>query len=152
GLRVPTVGHGAGADRDLGLALAILEALAVEERTLLFASDPRPVRGLAGGESVKFGNLGHRSSLHLSSATRRYSSARSIPMDFLPNWNATRFVVPVPAKGSSTTPPSGQVDKIGILQRSSGYGAKCSARFWVSSGRMSQTSLGLLPRGWYLRK
>src|SRR5947199_294051 len=82
----------------------------------------------------------------------RYSLDISIPIDFLPNIRATRFVVPVPQNGSRTTPSIGQVARIGILHKSSGYGAKWSNRFCVSSGMMSHTSLGLLPFGWYIRK
>ena len=57
-----------------------------------------------------------------------YSLDRSIPTDFLPSSYATFIVVPVPLKGSRTRPFIGQVDFMGIMHNSSGYGAKCILR------------------------
>ena len=37
-----------------------------------------------------------------------------MPIDFLPAWDATSIVVPVPQNGSSTTPSRGQDAAIGI--------------------------------------
>src|SRR5262249_3840974 len=151
-------GHRTGANGDFRFTLAVLEAFPTEKRTPLSGRDDLPISRLKGRQSVQFSYLrrcssfAHRRSLHLSSANRRYSLDISIPTDLRPSQNATRFVVPVPANGSNTIPPSGHVARIGIRHKSSGYGAKWSFRFCVSSGRMSQTSLGLAPFGWYLRK
>ena len=65
-----------------------------------------------------------------SSGTQRsfaieiYSSAISIPIDFLLFSIATRHDVPVPTKGSNTIPFGGQVSMMGVLHKSAGYGAK----------------------------
>ena len=71
----------------------------------------------------------------------------SIPIDLCLSCAATKLVVPVPTNGSNTIPSGGQVNTIGVLTKSSGNGAKCNFRPWVSSGIICHTSEIMLPLG-----
>jgi len=120
-VRFLAVRNGACADGDFRLALSDFQALSVQERALLTGDRRRLVLiRINRRKTEQLCNLAHKSNMHLSFAIRMYSAEISIPTDFLPSWNATRLVVPLPVKGSSTIPLSGHVARIGILQRSSG--------------------------------
>lgn len=113
--------NGAGANRDFRKALSYFDALALEKWTGLLFRCLRPIDLGLSIVTEQLGDLRHRT--QRLSAMRMYSGETSIPTDLRPSMRATRIVVPVPQKGSSTTPAGGQVASMGILQRSSGYGA-----------------------------
>ena len=119
-LRICPIGDAASANRKVRSTLASFQAFPVEKRALLPFDNRRPTGFLLSRNPVEFGNLRHRRSRHRSRAAVRYSSETSIPMDLRPKVKATRLVVPVPLKGSSTTPSSGQVARMGSLHKSSG--------------------------------
>ena len=62
----------------------------------------------------------HNNDSQRSRASSIYSSDISIPMLFRPAIFAAYSVVPVPQNGSMTTPPGGQVAKMGMRHRSTG--------------------------------
>ena len=107
---------------DFWFALPDLDALAVEKRAPLAAENRVPLgtKLVQRRFTKKFEDVAHKSVALLSFAISRYSLERSMPTDFRPNALATDMVVPVPQKGSRTSPPTGEVARIGILQTSSG--------------------------------
>ena len=60
------------------------------------------------GQAEELHDAIHGSVALLCSAIARYSLARSMPTDFRPRILATDMVVPVPQKGSRTSPPTGR--------------------------------------------
>src|SRR5690348_4794389 len=146
--------YAASAYGNIRSALSYFDASSMEIWTdcLFYYNFPLRFQTQTYWHSIKLKYSGHKSLIHLSSASCKYSFERSMPTDFLSRFCATYIVVPVPQNGSRTIPSGGQVATIGILHKSAGYGAKCSVRFCVSSGKISHTSPGLLPSGWYTRK
>ena len=69
----PSVDHCASADGKVGLALPVLQTFSSEKRALLAFHDRLPFLRGEGRPAIEFGDLGHRSSLHLSFACRRYA-------------------------------------------------------------------------------
>ena len=106
-----------------GWLLADLDALPTKIGAALLLGERRPIGLDTGGgrssEELQYPRR-HSSPQHRLVAIAIYSRELSIPTDFRRRFLATSIVVPVPQNGSRTIPSSGQVARIGILQRSSG--------------------------------
>jgi hypothetical protein len=70
---------------------------------------------------------------------RAYSSSRSIPMHRTPSARAATSVLPLPANGSSTTPPGGVTRRTSHRMRSVGFTVGCVlfAPFVLRSARLA---------------
>ena len=88
---------------------------------VLFIYNMIPVNSfILRGKTIQFCDRVQNNPSNLSLAISRYLYERSMPIDFRPRLRATTRVVPVPAKGSSTTPFAGHVACIGIRHKSIG--------------------------------
>lgn len=115
------VHHCTGADGRARIALARFIARLVGILTVLPCHNLAPVSSrLNHRVSEQLNDFAHRSESHLSWALAKYCLEISMPTDFRPRFLAVIKVVPVPQKGSSAMPPSGQVASRGRRQRSIG--------------------------------
>ena len=90
--------------------------------------------------------LGSKSHISLFFINSAYSGLISMPMALLPNCFATSMVVPLPAKGSRTTPSSGQP---AFMQNSGSLGGNTAKWTLLLKGCVASsiTSPGFLPSG-----